>query len=47
MSKNSEFKEYNGKIASADKAEREEDLKLDQFYLGFRPTVEPGSDTTL
>ena len=29
MSKNSEFKEYNGKIASADKAEREEDLKLD------------------
>ena len=35
-----EFKEYNIKIVSADKAEREEDLKLDQFYLGFRPTVD-------
>ena len=35
-----EFKEYNSKIVLADKAEREEDLKLDQFYLGFRPTVE-------
>ena len=33
-----EFKEYNSKIVSADKAEREV-LKLDQFYLGFRPTV--------
>ena len=30
-----EFKEYNSKIVSADKAEREKDLKLDQFYLGF------------
>ena len=28
------------KIVSVDKAEREEDLKLDQFYLGFRPTVD-------
>ena len=27
--RNSEFKEYNSKIVSADKAEREEDLKLD------------------
>ena len=35
-----EFKEYNSKIVSADKAEREEGLKLDQFYLGFRPTVD-------
>ena len=35
-----ESKEYNRKIASVDKAEREEDLKLDQFYLGFRPTVD-------
>ena len=35
-----EFKEYNSKIASADKAEREEVLKLDQFYLGFRPIVD-------
>ena len=35
-----EFKEYNSKIVSADKAERKEDLKLDQFYLGFRPTVD-------
>ena len=30
-----EFKGYNSKIVSADKAEREEDLNLDQFYLGF------------
>ena len=29
------FKGYNSKIVSADKAEREEDLNLDQFYLGF------------
>ena len=29
-----EFKGYNSKIVSADKAEREEDLKLDQFNLG-------------
>ena len=35
-----EFKGYNSKIVSADKAEREEDLKLDQSYLGFRPTVD-------
>ena len=35
-----EFKGYNSKIVSADKAEREEDLKLDQFDLGFRPTVD-------
>ena len=35
-----EFKEFNSKIVSADKAEREEVLKLDQFYLGFRPTVD-------
>ena len=35
-----EFKEYNSKIVSADKAQREEDLKLDQLYLGFRPTVD-------
>ena len=34
-----EFKGYNRKIVSADKAEREV-LKLDQFYLGFRPTVD-------
>ena len=34
-----EFKEYISKIVSADKAERE-DLKLDQFYLAFRPTVD-------
>ena len=33
--RNSEFKGYNSKIVSADKAETEEDLKLDQFYLGF------------
>src|SRR6185312_3842186 len=38
--RNSEFKEYNSKIVSADKAEREKDLKLDQFYLGFRPIVD-------
>ena len=30
-----EFKGYNSKIVSVDKAEREEVLKLDQFYLGF------------
>ena len=30
-----EFKGYNSKIVSADKDWREEDLKLDQFYLGF------------
>ena len=35
-----EFREYNSKIVSADKAKREEDLKLDQFYLDFRPTVD-------
>ena len=35
-----EFKEYNSKIVSADMAQREEDPKLDQFYLGFRPTVD-------
>ena len=35
-----EFKGYNSKIVSADKAEREKDLKLDQFYLGFHPTVD-------
>ena len=35
-----EFKGYNRKIVSAHKAEREEDLKLDQFYLGFWPTVD-------
>ena len=35
-----EFKEYNSKIVSADKPQREKDLKLDQFYLGFRPTVD-------
>ena len=35
-----DFKEDNSKIVSADKAEREEVLKLDQFYLGFRPTVD-------
>ena len=35
-----EFKGYNSKIVSVGKAEREEDLKLDQFYLGFRPTVD-------
>ena len=42
-----EFKGYNSKIVSADKDCIEEVLKLDQFYLGFRPTVELGSDTTL
>ena len=35
-----EFKGYNSKIVSADKDWREEVLKLDQFYLGFRPTVD-------
>ena len=30
-----EFKGYNSKIVSAGKDWREEDLKLDQFYLGF------------
>ena len=35
-----EVKGYNSKIVSAGKDEREEDLKLDQFYLGFRPTVD-------
>ena len=35
-----EFKEYNSKIVLAGKAEREEYLKLDQFYLGFHPTVD-------
>ena len=30
-----EFKEYNSKIISVDKTEREKVLKLDQFYLGF------------
>ena len=34
-----EFKEYNSKIVSADKAEREV-LKVDQFHLGFRPKVD-------
>ena len=35
-----DFKGYNSKIVSADKTEREEGLKLDQFYLGFRLTVD-------
>ena len=35
-----EFKECISKIVSADKAEREKDLKLDQFYLGFHTTVD-------
>ena len=35
-----EVKGCNSKIVSADKVEREEDLKLDQFYLVFRPTVD-------
>ena len=39
-SKNLKIQGYNSKIVSADKAEREEDLKLDQSYLGFRPTVD-------
>ena len=39
-SKNLRIQGYNSKIVSADKAEREEDLKLDQLYLGFRPTVD-------
>ena len=42
-----DFKGYNSKIVSADKAEREEVLKLDQFYLHFRPTVEHGSDNDM
>ena len=40
MSKNLRIQGYNSKIVSADKAKREEDLKLDQSYLGFRPTVD-------
>ena len=39
-SKNLRIQGYNSKIVSADKAEREEDIKLDQSYLGFRPTVD-------
>ena len=35
-----EFKGYNSKIVSVDKTEREKVLQLDQFYLGFRPTVD-------
>ena len=35
-----EFKGYNSKIVSAGKDWRGEVLKLDQFYLGFRPTVD-------
>ena len=35
-----EFKGYNSKIVLVGEAEREEDLKLDQFNLGFRPTVD-------
>ena len=35
-----EFKGYNSKIVSADKDWREEVLKLDRFYIGFRPTVD-------
>ena len=35
-----EFMGYNSKIVSAGKDWREEDLKLDQFYVGFRPTVD-------
>ena len=35
-----EFKGYNSKIVSASKDWREEVLKLDLFYLGFRPTVD-------
>ena len=35
-----EFKGYNNKIVLADKDWREEVLKLDQFYLDFRPTVD-------
>ena len=34
------FKGYNSKIVSVGKDLREEVLKLDQFYLGFRPTVD-------
>ena len=40
MSKNLRIQGYNSKIVSADKAEREQDLKLDQSYVGFRPTVD-------
>ena len=40
MSKNIRIQGYNSKIVSADKAEREQDLKLDQSYVGFRPTVD-------
>ena len=39
-SKSHRIQGYNSKIVSADKAEREEDLKLDQSYLGFHPTVD-------
>ena len=35
-----EVEGYNSKIVSAGKDWREEVLKLDQFYLGFRPTVD-------
>ena len=35
-----EFKGYNSKIVSANKDWRVEVLKLDKFYLGFRPTVD-------
>ena len=35
MSKSRRIQGYNSKIVSADKAEREEVLKLDQFYLAF------------
>src|SRR6185295_11900173 len=35
-----EFKGYNSKIVSTGKDWREEVLKHDQFYLGFRPTVD-------
>ena len=42
-----EFKGYNSKLVLVDKDWREEVLKLDQFYLGFRPTIRYGSDTTL
>ena len=39
-SKNLRIQGYNSKIVSANKAEREEDLKLDQSYLGFRHIVD-------
>ena len=35
-----EVKGYNSKIVSAGKDWKEEVLQLDQFYLGFRPTVD-------